>query len=137
RDLGASGGGAATHYAVDALRDGKPVMRVIAVDTSTKSLAVGEAGQQPVASQTRWLIDVLCFKGQRSAAQACTRDPGEEVVVVSNTPTYSYGPGTSDTETDGSTFEALLLKYQVSVVVSGRLGWNGLYYATAAGVHAP
>jgi hypothetical protein len=63
---------------------------------------------------------------------------GEPAIVASNTPTYSYGPGgLSDTQGDGSSLEALLFQYRVSVVISGRLGWNGLYWATEPGLHYP
>src|SRR4029077_5186915 len=48
------------------------------------------------------------------------------------------GPGaTTDTLTDAPALEALLFRYHASLVVSGRLGWNGLYYATAPGLHEP
>ena len=33
--------------------------------------------------------------------------------------------------------ENLLLQGQASLLVSGRIGWNGLYYTCAAGVHEP
>ncbi|MDX6651641.1 MAG: hypothetical protein QOJ38_422 [Solirubrobacterales bacterium] len=132
-------GGANTHYAVEVSRAGKPVARIVFVDTSLKSLVVGEADQQPRESQTKWLIDVLCVPGQETTpGQKCTREPTEQAVVVSETPSYSYGPSVpNDTLTDGSVFEALLFKYHANMVVSGRLGWNGLYYATAPGVHEP
>jgi len=134
----APGGGAATHYAVDVSRGSTAVARLVFVDTSLKSLSAGESSQQPLESQTRWLTDVLCFKGQGTAGQACTRDLSQQAVVVSNTPTYSYGPGsTSDVQTDAASFESVLFQYKASVVVSGRLGWNALYWATAPGLHSP
>jgi hypothetical protein len=82
---------------------------------------------------------MLCRPGEETApAQKCTRAAGERAVVVSETPTYSYGPGAqSDTMTDATTFESLLLKYNVDLVVSGRLGWNARYWALAPGLHSP
>jgi hypothetical protein len=38
---------------------------------------------------------------------------------------------------DGSALEAVLMQAKVDMVVSGRLGWNGLYWAHAPGVHEP
>ena len=68
----------------------------------------------------------------------CTRRHGQQAIVVANTPTYSYGPGGLDeTATDATTFESTLMRYRASVVVSGRLGWMGRYWATAPGVHEP
>jgi hypothetical protein len=83
---------------------------------------------------------VTCIKGSSldTVARPCSRAAGEQAVVVSNTPTYSYGPGaSSDTEQDATSIEQELVADHVSAVVSGRLGWNGLYYTLAAGVHAP
>jgi hypothetical protein len=123
-------GGAFTHYAIDVERGTTTVARLIFVDTSTGSLAGSDAGQNPVEDQTTWLQSVL------GSAPA-----GAKLVVVSNDPTYTYnaaaGSGTNATESDGTTFETLLMRYHVDLVVSGRLGWNGLYYATAPGVHWP
>jgi hypothetical protein len=122
----APGGGARTHYAVDVVRDGTPVVRLVVVDTSLRSLAVSNAGQNPVEEQLTWLKDVL------------QRPDGERAVVVTNTPTYSYGPGSgNETESDGSALEATLMSAHVDMVVSGRLGWNGRYWARAPGVHEP
>src|SRR5205823_11386142 len=106
----------------------------VVVDTSLRSVSAADAAQQPLESQTVWLKNVLCFAGD---GDGCTRSRGQQAVVVSNAPTYSYGPGTSETEIDSTTFESLLFKYRVSAVVSGRLGWNALYWAIAPGVHAP
>jgi hypothetical protein len=75
-------GGAHTHYAFDVTREGKAVMRIAVVDTSLKSLAASNALQNPIQEQLTWLRDVLS-----------SRLAGERAVVVSNTPTYSYGPG--------------------------------------------
>jgi hypothetical protein len=121
-------GGARTHYAVDMIRGGKKVLRLAVVDTSLKTLA-GVAGvQNPVEDQLTWLDNVL----QEG------RDAGEPAVVVSETPSYTYGSaGTTDTLTDSAAFEALLVKNRVSAVVSGRLGWNGLYWIEAPGLHSP
>src|SRR5205807_1095635 len=86
--------------------------------------------------QQAWLGSVLCTT-PTTPADNC-RAPGEQALVVSNTPTYSYGPGTTtDTQTDATSFETLLFQDKVNAVVSGRLGWNGLYYATAPGLHCP
>jgi hypothetical protein len=119
-------GGAHTHYALDVKRDGKPLMRLVVLDTSLKALAASNANQNPVEEQLSWLKDAL----QRPA--------GERAVVLTTTPTYSYGPGAStETETDGTALEAILMQNRVDLVVDGRLGWNALYWALAPGIHWP
>jgi len=139
-------GGASTHYAFDVVRDGNAVARLVFLDNSLRSLAASDPGQQPLesgAGQTGWLDSMLCFEGQESTTgEPCTRKPGKGAVVVAEAPTYTYGPGAlADTATDGATLEALLLRYRVSAVVSGRLGWNALYYlrnvAGAPADHSP
>jgi hypothetical protein len=125
----ASAGGAHTHYAVDVQRGGKPVLRLVVVDTSLRTLSGAAGEQNPVEAQLKWLSDTLS-----------SRPSGERAVVVSETPSYSYGPGAaSDTLTDSAAFEALMGAQHVDVVVSGRLGWNGLYYTStvAPGLHCP
>jgi hypothetical protein len=122
----APGGGARTHYALDVMHGDKPVARVVVADTSMRSLAASEPQQNPVEPQTSWLDDAL------------KRPESEKAIVLSNTPTYSYGPGAAtDTQADGAAFEAKLLQNNVNVAVSGRLGWNGLYWTRAPGVHEP
>jgi hypothetical protein len=119
-------GGAHTHYAVDVVRGGVKVLRLVVVDSSLRSLAASDADQNPVEEQLKWLREVL------------QRPEGERAVVVSNTPTYSYGPGQgNETAIDGSALEAVLMAAKVDMVVSGRLGWNALYWAHAPGVHEP
>jgi hypothetical protein len=123
-------GGAHTHYAVDVVRGGQKVLRLVVVDTSMRSLAASDGGQNPSEEQLKWLREVL------------QRPDGERAVVVSNTPTYSYASGSgsgsgNDTAMDGSALEAVLMQAKVDMVVSGRLGWNGLYWAHAPGVHEP
>ncbi|MDX6662230.1 MAG: hypothetical protein QOG09_332, partial [Solirubrobacterales bacterium] len=119
-------GGAHTHYALDVKRDGKAVMRLVVLDTSLKSLAASNANQNPVEEQLGWLKDAL----QRPA--------DERAVVLTSTPTYSYGPGANtDTLTEGTVLESILLQNKVDLVVDGRLGWNALYWAFAPGVHWP
>lgn len=114
--------GARTHYAFDVERGGQPVLRVAVVDTSLKTLS-GVAGvENPIEDQLKWLSDVLT---------APSRHPGEKAVVVTETPTYTYGPGAgTDTMTDANAFETLMGQDHVSTVISGRLGWNGLYYTS-------
>jgi hypothetical protein len=122
-----SASGARTHYAVDVTRGDTAVARVIVLDTSLKALDASGATQNPIESQLTWLKHVLE-----------TKAPGQQAVVVSNTPMYSYGPGQGgETEQDASTLEAILAQYHVNLVVSGRLGWNGLFWTTAPGLHAP
>src|SRR5207244_3223470 len=102
--------------------------RVAVVDTSLKTLA-GTAGvQNPVQDQLKWLDSVMA-----------NRPGSEPAVVVSETPSYNYGDaGTAtDTLTDSAAFEALMVKNRVSAVVTGRLGWNGLYWLLAPGLHCP
>ena len=125
----ANAGGAHTHYAFDVERGGQKVLRVAVVDTSLKTVAAADGTQNPIESQVKWLADVL---GQRPS--------GERAAVVSETPSYSYGPGdTTATLTDSATFEALMGQEHVDAVVSGRLGWNGLFYTStlAPGLHCP
>ncbi|HEX2015324.1 MAG TPA: hypothetical protein VGN69_01425 [Solirubrobacteraceae bacterium] len=120
-------GGAHTHYAVDINRGGATVARLIVLDTSLRTLATAEGTQNPVESQTTWLKDTLAS----TPAHA-------QKVVLSETPAYSYGPGAgTDTQTDAAAFETILSQYKANLVVSGRLGWNGLYWATAPGLHTP
>ena len=137
------GGGASTHYAVDVTdrADGRKVARLVFVDTSLGSLAAGDPVQQPLegaGGQAGWLEQMLCVKGAPNATRVCDREPSQQAIVVSNTPTYTYAriPAT-ETQTDASAFEAILLRHKANVVVSGRLGWNGRYWATAPGVHEP
>jgi hypothetical protein len=136
------GGGARTHYAVDVSRDGAKVARLVVVDTSLRSLQGSDPVQQPVEpdGQLQWLERMICEKGTATTAGlGCSREPTQRAIVLTSTPTYSYGT-TSPTEinaTDGIQLEALLLKHNASVVVSGRLGWNTRYWATAPGVHCP
>ena len=136
---GVSAAGAHTHYAFDVRRAGAPIVRVAVVDTSLRMLAGASGEQNPVESQLQWLRGVLCIAGQdQTPADHCSRDPREQAIVVSETPSYSYGPGaTSDTLIDGTTFEALLAQYHVNLVVSGRLGWNAVYWTLAPGIHSP
>jgi hypothetical protein len=141
-------GGARTHYAFDLCRsscgsDDSKVLRVVVVDSSLRSLAAADPLQNPVqgkGGQLGWLESVLCIRGSagESAAVPCTRPASEHAVVLSETPSYSFGPGSgSDTLTDSALFEQLMLQEHVSAVISGRLGWNGVYYTFAASVHCP
>jgi hypothetical protein len=124
-----SAGGAHTHYAVDVEGGAKALLRLVVVDTSLKTLSGQSGTQNPVEEQLKWLRNTLS-----------SRPSGERAVVVSETPSYSYGPGAaSDTLTDSAAFEALMGAQRVDAVVSGRLGWNGLYYTStvAPGLHCP
>jgi hypothetical protein len=139
--LEAPGGGAKTHYAVDVKRGGQAVARIVVVDTSLRSLAAGEATQNPIeprGGQSLWLERALCFRDETVPGGACSRDRAQQAIVLSNTPSYSYGPGANeDTLTDFATFETTLMRYKTTVAVSGRLGWNGKYWSTAPGLHDP
>ena len=121
-------GGARTHYAVDVRQGGERVMRLVFLDTSLKSLSGTAALQNPVEEQLKWLNDVLG-----------SRKPGQLAVVVSETPSYTYGSAgaTSDTLLDSAAFETLMVRHRVDAIVSGRLGWNGLYWLVAPGLHSP
>ncbi|HEX2016741.1 MAG TPA: hypothetical protein VGN69_08605, partial [Solirubrobacteraceae bacterium] len=134
----APGGGAHTHYAADLLNgDGQAVARIAVIDTAFRSLTGADPVQNPLepnGGQSTWLDSVLC----QAPAAGCTRAANEPAVVLSSTPTYSYQPGSSsDTQLDGATLENQLLKDHATLVVSGHLGWNALYWAVAAGVHQP
>lgn len=129
-------GGARTHYAFDMVRDGQKVMRVVVVDTShQRSLSTSDADQNPKepAGQRAFIERMLC-----SAGEGCTRPEGLPAVVLSNAPTYSFNPGAlTDTQTDGAALETTLMQQRANLVVSGRLGWNAVYWATAPGLHVP
>jgi hypothetical protein len=134
----AAAGGASTHYALDVVRGDRKALRLAFVDTSSRSMTASDPIQNPreAGGQRAWLEGVVCTTA-RTPADSC-RDEQQPALVVTNTPTYSYGPGAvAETQPDATDFEALLLRNRVSGVVAGRLGWNGLYYATAAGVHEP
>ena len=142
--LDAADGGARTHYAVDVHRGGERLARLVFIDNSVaRSLSGSEPSQNPVeggGGQAAWLEQVLCISGETCAGEAPedAREPGQPAVVVSNAPTYSYGPGGLDAvQADGSVLEGILLRHRATAVVSGRLGWNGLYYTLGAGVHWP
>jgi hypothetical protein len=134
-------GGASTHYAADLVRDGERTARLIVVDTSPGSLAGADPIQQPIerdGGQRAWLESVLCIRGSLGDAGQCTREPAQQAIVVSSTPTYSYGPTAPDqTQLDAVVFESILLRHGANAVVSGRLGWNGRYWALAPGLHEP
>jgi hypothetical protein len=137
----APGGGARTHYALDMVRGGKAVARLVFIDNSfARSLTVSDANQNPVegdGGQLGWLERMLCIRGE-TCATGGTRSPGQHAVVVSNAPTYSYGPGGLDaTQADGSVLETLLVRHRATASIAGRLGWNGLYYTLATGLHSP
>ncbi|MDX6649902.1 MAG: hypothetical protein QOJ97_1853 [Solirubrobacteraceae bacterium] len=122
-------GGARTHYAVDVLRDGRTLARLVFVDNSLGSLRASDPLQQPPEprGQLAWLDRVLA-----------SRPPGSRAVVVSTSPSYAYRPATvADAAGDGASLEEVILRNRVSAVVSGRLGWNGLYYTIAPGLHCP
>jgi hypothetical protein len=134
----APGGGARTHYAldvVDATQSDQRVARIAVVDSSLGSLAASTANQNPVEDQQGWLEQALCVRGSPTdtAQRPCSREPGQRAIVVTTTPTYSYGPGAlSDTATDASALEGILMRHRVDAVISGKLGWNGLYWARGA-----
>ena len=128
--------GARTHYAVDVQTGDRELLRLVVLDNSQRSLAGSDAVQDPVepGGQQAWLAQMLCSQ----PAPGCSRDPHEQAMVVATTPTYSYGPGAlSATASDAGAMEATLLANHANLVVSGRLGWNGLYYALQAGLHYP
>ncbi len=122
-------GGARTHYAVDVLRGQEALVRLVFVDNSLGSLRASDPLQQPPEprGQLAWLDRVLG-----------SRPKGARAVVVSTSPSYSYRPETvANSADDGAIFEEVVLKHGVSAVVSGRLGWNALYYTLAPGLHCP
>ena len=133
--------GAPTHYAEDVYRNGNPnpIARIVVADTSQGSLTASDpqGAPQEAGGQAAWLQQVLCT-GQNPGDTGCTRKPDQKAIVLSNTPTYTYAPiSPTETQTDAAAFESIMLKNKVSVVVSGRLGWNGEYWTRAPGVHYP
>jgi hypothetical protein len=118
----APGEGAKTHYAIDIYDTtvGRTLARLVVLDTALKSVTATVPDENPVESQLKWLSEVL--SSRPSSARA---------IVVSNTPSYTYGPGEStDTLIDSSAFETLMAQNHVTAVISGRVGWNGLYYTS-------
>ena len=136
------GGGARTHYAVEVLRGEERVARIVVVDTSLRSVQGSDPVQQPVEpdGQLAWLERMVCREGELTeSGEPCSLGRDQRAIVLTNTPTYSYG-ATSPAEInvlDGAQLESLLLEHRASVVVTGRLGWNARYWATAPGVHEP
>jgi hypothetical protein len=122
---------ARTHYAVDGIRDGHKVIRLVVADTSRGSLTASDPLQNPPEEQQAWLDKVLCIKGSVGDTGSCTREPTQQAVLMTETPTYSYGPGgvTDVNAIDGNQLEALIFKDQVNAVIQGKLGWNGLYWS--------
>jgi hypothetical protein len=150
------GGRARTHYAIDVFRGADAVARLVVADTSQRSLSAADAVQQPIepeGGQAAWLDRMLCLRGgapgspgAASSTSAvgtpgdgvdCTRETDQQAIVVFNTPTYSYGPGANETLADAAAVEAILLRNRTTVAVTGSLGWNGRYWATAPGLHEP
>jgi hypothetical protein len=132
---------ARTHYAVDVADQGRKLARLVVADNSLRSLAGSDPVQNPIEAdggQMTWLERMICIRGSVADTGGCSREPGQQAIVVFNTPTYSYGPGgIGDTASDSAQVETVLRRHRVSMVVSGRLGWNGRYWATAPGVHEP
>jgi hypothetical protein len=131
--------GARTHYAFDLVEpeSDEPAARFVFADNAMRSLAASDPTQNPIEleGQAKWLESVICIEG---SASECTRDPGQPAIVVANAPTYSYAATDPIfNATDATQLEALLIRHKVTAVVSGSLGWNGRYWATAPGVHAP
>jgi hypothetical protein len=120
----------------DASARGLQFIRLVFLDSSQRSLASSDPGQDPVepGGQQAWLQTMLCT----TQAAGCSRAPGEQAIVVSNAPTYSYGPGVANgTATDATQVETTLVQNHANLFVSGRIGWNALYYTLAPGVHYP
>ena len=122
-------GGARTHYAVDVTNEDKTLVRLVFVDNSLGSLRASDPFQQPPEprGQLAWLDRILG-----------SRPKGAGAVVVSTSPSYTYRRETvADVADDGASFEEVVLRHRVSAVVSGRVGWNALYYTLAPGLHCP
>ncbi|MGH2957621.1 MAG: hypothetical protein ACRDL6_11580, partial [Solirubrobacterales bacterium] len=136
-------GGADTHYAMDIERAGEKVARLIVLDNSWRSLAGSNPQQNPTEEQQTWLQQMLCKRGsaEDTTQRPCSREPDQRALVLMNTPTYSYNTqasgGTVETASDQASLESILLTGEADAVISGRLGWNGLYYTLAPGLHFP
>jgi hypothetical protein len=129
-------GHARTHYAVDLNRtvDGRStkVARLIFLDNSMGTLQASDPNQNPIepdGGQLAWL--------ERTLADV-DHNGGQQPIVVMNVPTYSYAAG-DPTAWAGDSFplETRFMQNRVRMVVSGGLGWNGRFWATAPGVHHP
>ena len=121
-------GEARTHYAVDVSRGTQKIARLIVLDNSLGALNASDPGQNPVEpdGQLAWLERML------------VRQEGQQAIAVTNVPTYSYQAGDPTTwATDAAEIERRLLASEAEMLVSGRLGWNGRFWATAPGVHHP
>ena len=135
--------GTATHYAFDVVdaASGEKTARLVFVDTSSRALATSDPQQEPQepGGQQAWLERMVCARGAlATSGGTCSREPGQQAIVVSNTPTYTYAnidPG--QLQQDASLFESILIRNRANMVVSGRLGWMGRYWALAPGVHSP
>jgi hypothetical protein len=124
-------GEARTHYAVDLNEGSDKVARVIVLDNSMRTLRSSDPNQNPLEpdGQEGWLDSMLAGVDQ---------DDGQQAIVVMNTPTYSNAAGDPTTWAgDATPIEEKLMSAGVKMVVSGRLGWNGRYWATTPGVHHP
>jgi hypothetical protein len=126
-------GGARTHYAVDLERpDQRKAARLIVLDNSMRTLQSSDPNQNPLeprGGQLTWLDRMLT---------GVDEERGQQAIVVMNTPTYSYKAGDpSAWAGDAPVLESRFVQHDVKMVVSGRLGWNGRFWATSAGVHHP
>lgn len=102
---------ARTHYAFDYLEGGKPRLRVVVVDSSTRSYG-SPAEQNPREAQGRWLQAVLGEAQLRNIPR----------VVLMNQPTIvptATQPLNWSNTGDSTDFEATVLGARVSAVITG------------------
>jgi len=89
------------HALCDRRRAGRPGDRTARLRRHLGArLAAGDPLQNPLETaggQLEWIDRMTCVAGERPG---CTRPSSEQAIVVSTTPTYSYGPvSPTDTQT--------------------------------------
>ncbi|MDX6653130.1 MAG: hypothetical protein QOJ38_1911, partial [Solirubrobacterales bacterium] len=72
---------ASTHYAVDGIKDGKKILRLVVADTSRGSLTASDPLQNPPETQSAWLEKLLCIKGSQADTGSCTREPDQQAIL--------------------------------------------------------
>ena len=126
--LKVAGGGARTHYAFAVSgEDGQERVRVVVLNTAEGSTSLSsEDNPKEATTQLQWLDKAL------------KRDPDVPAVVMTNRPTYTYGPGQDKVATDATAIEQKLLDNNATLLVTGAISNNQKYWVTrAAGLHEP
>jgi hypothetical protein len=110
---------ARTHYAFDVLEGGKPALRVVMVDSSTRSYGTADE-QNPQEDQRQWLKTVL------TDSATVARIPS---IVVMNQPTIlpsDQQPANWTVPLDQQDFETVVSTLGVTAVITGGARLNGV-----------